>query len=230
MVANVAKASPALAAGVAKEGPATELICIGPGHPAFPPGLAAAGIELAHQVLQALGNADVLKGEKVALFCSTRCPGDLILKAYDLAKKLRDDGATVISGFHSPVEKECLRILLRGKQPIIICPARSLAILRLPTEWKRPLEGGRLLLLSPFGTRHRRVTADLAKRRNEFVAAIADKVCFIHVSAGGELDALRECVRQEGKVCVEIDSAAGLRSDERQESRGRLGNDPVWNP
>jgi predicted Rossmann fold nucleotide-binding protein DprA/Smf involved in DNA uptake len=80
----------------------------------------------------------VLKGEKVALFCSARCPGDLILKAYDLAKKLRDDGVTVISGFHSPIEKECLRILLRGKQPLIICPARSLANLRVPTEWKRP--------------------------------------------------------------------------------------------
>jgi predicted Rossmann fold nucleotide-binding protein DprA/Smf involved in DNA uptake len=115
-----------------------ELVIIKPDDPAYPPGLAAAGIGLAQQTLQALGNADVLKGEKVALFCSARCPGDLILKAYDLAKKLRDDGVTVISGFHSPIEKECLRILLRGKQPLIICPARSLANLRVPTEWKRP--------------------------------------------------------------------------------------------
>jgi predicted Rossmann fold nucleotide-binding protein DprA/Smf involved in DNA uptake len=115
-----------------------ELVIIKPDDPAYPPGLAAAGIGLAQQTLQALGNADVLKGEKVALFCSARCPGDLILKAYDLAKKLRDDGVTVISGFHSPIEKECLRILLRGKQPLIICPARCLANLRVPTEWKRP--------------------------------------------------------------------------------------------
>jgi predicted Rossmann fold nucleotide-binding protein DprA/Smf involved in DNA uptake len=181
-----------------------EQTTIKPDDPSYPPGLAAAGIGLAQQTLQAWGNADVLKGEKVALLCSVRCPGDLILRAYDFAKKLRDDGVTVISGFHSPVEKECLIILLRGKQPIIICPARSLANLRVPGEWKRPLEGGRLLLLSPFSAKHRRVTADLAKRRNEFVAAIADKVCFIHVSAGGELEALRDQVRRDGKTTVDV--------------------------
>ncbi len=152
----------------------------------------------------AAGDEDLLRQEKLALFCSTRCPGDLILKAYDLAKKLRDEGVTVISGFHSPVEKECLRILLRGTQPVIICPACSLAGLRLPADWKRPLEEGRLLLLSPFESRQQRATADLAKRRNEFVAAIADRVCFIHVSPGGELEALRSLVRQHAKTVVEI--------------------------
>jgi predicted Rossmann fold nucleotide-binding protein DprA/Smf involved in DNA uptake len=182
-----------------------QLTTIKPDDPGYPPGMTAAGIGLAQQTLQAWGNADVLKGENVALFCSARCPGDLILKAYDLAKKLRDDGVTVISGFHSPVEKECLRILLRGKQPIIICPARSLTNLRVPGDWKRPLESGRLLLLSPFSAKHRRVTADLAKRRNEVVAAIADRVCFIHVSPGGELEALREQVRQRGKTLVDAD-------------------------
>ena len=162
----------------------------------------------------------LLRGDKLGLFCSTRCPGDLILKAYDLAKKLRDDGVTVISGFHSPVEKECLRILLRGRQPIIICPGRSLANLRVPGEWKRPLESGRLLLLSPFGAKHRRVTANLARRRNEFVAAIADKLCFIHVSAGGELEALRDRVRQSGKALIEADGGVGLGVDEADPPHG----------
>lgn len=168
--------------------------------------------EAAPKCLSAAGNPDILSGSaKLALFCSTRCPGDLILKAYDLAKKLRDDGETVISGFHSPVEKECLRILLRGNQPVIICPARSLTNLRVPGAWKPPLESGRLLLLSPFSAKHHRVTADLAKRRNEFVAAIADRVCFIHVSPGGELEALRDLVRQRGKPIVEADGDTAMK-------------------
>ena len=150
-----------------------------------------------------LGNREILSNQKLALFCSTRCPGDLILKAYDLAQQLRDQGVTVISGFHSPVEKECLRILLRGSQPVIICPARSTASLRLPAEWKRPLENGRLLLLSPFEAKHHRATAELARRRNEFVATVADKVCFIHVSPGGELEALRGLLCESGKRIVE---------------------------
>jgi hypothetical protein len=83
------------------------------------------------------------------------------------------------------VEKECLRILLCGPQPIIICPARSLENLRLPADWKAPLAGGRLLILSCFPAAQRRATADLAARRNELVAALADDVWFAHIAPGG---------------------------------------------
>src|SRR3974377_1055232 len=74
--------------------------------------------------LSALGNLDLLQLPKTALFCSAKCPGSAILAAYDQAASWRDSGRCVISGFHSPIEKECLRILLRGSQPIIICPGR----------------------------------------------------------------------------------------------------------
>ena len=66
-----------------------------------------------------LGNFDILQQKPLGLFCSVKCPGNLILKTYDLARELRDKGVPVISGFHSPMEKECLSLLLRGKQPII---------------------------------------------------------------------------------------------------------------
>src|SRR3990172_12303618 len=104
--------------------------------------------EHAPRTLTALGNPASLSQPKTALFCSIRCPGDAILGAYDAARKLRDQGVTVVSGFHSSVEKECLRILLRGKQPIIICPARGLNGMRIPREWRTGMETGQLLLLS----------------------------------------------------------------------------------
>ena len=63
-----------------------------------------------HDPVYMLGNQELLQAQKLALFCSRKCPGNLILKAYDLARSLRDAGTTVISGFHTPVEKECLRI------------------------------------------------------------------------------------------------------------------------
>ena len=88
------------------------------------------------------------------------------------------------------VEKECLRILLRGSQPIIICPARSLENFRLSPDWKEPLAQNRLLLLSCFPARHRRVTTALAARRNELVAALADEVWFAHITPGGQMERL----------------------------------------
>ena len=57
-------------------------------------------------ILTTLGNRDLLALPKTALFCSARCPGHVILTAYDQAAKWRDAGRCVISGFHSPVEKE----------------------------------------------------------------------------------------------------------------------------
>ncbi len=135
------------------------------------------------------GNLDLLALPKTALFCSARCPGKVILTAYDQAAKWRDAGRCVISGFHSPVEKECLQILLRGPQPIIICPARSLPQ-RVPPDWKKPLAVGRLLILSCFSESERRVTANLAARRNEFVAALADEVWLAHITPGGQMERL----------------------------------------
>jgi predicted Rossmann fold nucleotide-binding protein DprA/Smf involved in DNA uptake len=143
--------------------------------------------------LTALGNRDLLALPKTALFCSSRCPGKVILTTYDQATKWRDGGRCVISGFHSPVEKECLQILLRGSQPIIICPARSLPR-RVPPQWKTPLTSGRLLVLSAFTATTNRVTAELACRRNEFVAALADEVWFAHIAPGGELERLSKRV------------------------------------
>ena len=57
-------------------------------------------------------------------------------------KELRVSDITVISGFHSPMERECLNILLRGKQSVIICPARSIEGMRIKSEYKKPLEEG----------------------------------------------------------------------------------------
>jgi len=139
--------------------------------------------------LTAVGNLDLLSRPMTALFCSARCPGRVILAAYDQAAQWRDAERCVISGFHSPVEKECLRILLRGSQPIIICPARSLPQ-RAPSEWTKPLAAGRLLILSAFPAAATRVTAELAARRNEFVAALADEVHIVHATPGGRLAGL----------------------------------------
>jgi hypothetical protein len=63
--------------------------------------------------ITAIGNLDILSHNSTSLFCSTKYPGDLIVKTYDIAQILRDAGMTVISGFHSPMERECLSILLR---------------------------------------------------------------------------------------------------------------------
>ena len=57
--------------------------------------------------ITAVGDLEVLQSKMVALFCSVRCPGKLILATHDLCHELRNKGMTVVGGFHSRVEREC---------------------------------------------------------------------------------------------------------------------------
>ncbi len=141
--------------------------------------------------LTTFGNINLLMLHKTGLFCSARCPGRVILPAYDQAALWRDDGRCIISGFHSPVEQECMRILLRGTQPIILCPARAM-LQRIPAVWRPPLAEGRLLILSRFSAKETRITAALATRRNEFVAALSEEAWFAHITPGGQSERLTE--------------------------------------
>lgn len=153
--------------------------------------------------LWVIGSIELINTPKTAFFCSNRCPGDAILKAMDQAQKWRDQGRCIISGFHSPIEKECLQILLRGRQPIIICPARSIDTMRIPKDWKAAIEEERLLALSLFPVAERRMTAALAERRNQMVVALADEVYFTHISPGGRIYQLSRQFKEWGVPIAE---------------------------
>lgn len=152
----------------------------------------------------AVGNTDILYRKKLALFCSVKCPGNIIVQTYDAIKALRDAGIIVIGGFHSPMEKECLNILLRGPQPVIICPARSIAGMRIKPEHKKPLEEGRLLFLSPFSERDKRISAKRADVRNHFVASAADALFIAHAAPGGKTEQFCYEITKQGKVVFTI--------------------------
>jgi len=192
---------------------------ISPHDALYPPALRTYLGDRTPTTLTARGNLDILLGRgtarrapTLALFCSVQCSSAIILQTYELAYALRDAGVTVISGFHSPMEKECLNILLGGTQPVIICPARSIERLRLPADWKAALVQGRLLLLSSFAEKQRRATTSRAQTRNEIVAALADVLLTAHAVSGGKTERFCRDVLAWGKplLALECDENAGL--------------------
>lgn len=165
--------------------------------------------------LEILGCPRIADAKRLALFCSRKCPGSLIIQTHDLAHALREAAITVIGGFHSSVELECLNVLHKGRQPLIVCPARSLDSIRVPTPWRVAIDQGRLLLLSPFPKRQRRATADLAQKRNEFVAALADAVFIAYAAPGSATERLcRKALAWDKRVfsfnCRESESVIRL--------------------
>jgi len=153
-----------------------------------------------------LGDASLLQASLLAFFCSVRCPGALVLQAYDMARGLREAGVAVVGGFHTPMERDCLDILLRGEQPVVICPARGLERMRLSGAQRAALREGRLLLVSPFEAGVRRATAETAAQRNRLVVALARAVFVAHAASGGKTESLCRDALAWGKPVFALDS------------------------
>ena len=136
------------------------------------------------------GNAALLAGQPIAFFCSQSCPGDIILRAQDWANARGPDDAPVISGFHTPVERDVLRILLRGGAPVIQVLARALDGARLPAALRSAEKAGRALIVSPFAATVRQTTARTADQRNRHILTLCHIVLIAHASPGGKTEAL----------------------------------------
>lgn len=163
----------------------------------------------APESLSVLGPVDGLSLPMTAFLCSKETPGSTILRAFDQAAAWRDAGTCVVSGFHSPMEQECLEILLRGKQPVIWMLARALTRPRLSASQRKAFEDGRLTIVSAFGEGETRTTADLAQKRNRFAAAMSEEVCFAHIRAGGSLEALFKELAAWGVPAFILDQVEG---------------------
>jgi hypothetical protein len=71
-------------------------------------------------------------------------------------------------------------------------------LLRLPAQWAITVASGRMLILSAFAATANRVTAELAARRNDFVAALADEIFIAHITIGGQLEQFAKRLRAQG--------------------------------
>jgi len=139
--------------------------------------------------MEYFGNKDLLKQSKTAFLCSRSIPASAVLKCYDWAIAQREEGNCIISGFHSQLEKDVLHYLLKGKQPIIIALARGLKE-KVEPKLIKPLEQGRILIISPFDKTVKRVTEQTAEIRNKMMIELADSITIGYTSEGGKLEDL----------------------------------------
>ncbi len=165
------------------------------------------------EVIWARGNLDLLsnksdasKEDLWALFCSSKCPAEIILKTHDLVQEFKAEGVSTIGGFHSPVEQECLRVLLRGSQPILLCPARSIENMQLKSGWRKAYFDRRLLILSIFC--EKRISAERAYKRNHFVAALASKVLIAHAAEDSKTLEFTQTILKWGKPVFTFNSSS----------------------
>lgn len=155
--------------------------------------------------ISVIGNLNLLQTKTLAFFCSVKCPSSLNLQTYNLAlTTLHNTGITVISGFHSSVERKCLSLFLQGTQPVILCSARGLEEIQLPTESKQAIKDWLLLLKRRKQRIHRAIT-NLARMRNRFVAVLAETIFITHVATSSKTEALARQILAWNKPLLTLD-------------------------
>jgi len=138
--------------------------------------------------MHSLGNLELLQLHKVAFLCSRTCPEAAALTTRKWADGQREKGACVISGYHSPIERDVLGRLLMGTQPVIIALAKGLR--KLVPELNAHLAVGRLLIITRYADSVSHPCEAKCFQRNRMMMDLADEIVIGYASPGGNLERL----------------------------------------
>ena len=123
-----------------------------------------------------LGNKELLMMKKIGFLASRKISTLSILPTLDWAMQVcKQKGITIVSGFHSKMERDVLKILLQGECGIIVVLARGM-YRKLPKQYEVAMSQNRLLIISYEKESVTRVSEATAHKRNNYVREIADEM------------------------------------------------------
>ena len=123
-----------------------------------------------------LGNKELLKKRKVGFLASRKISTLSVLPTLDWAMQMsKHEEVAIISGFHSRMERDVLKILLQGKCGIIVVLARGI-YRKIPLLYEEAVKANRILFLSYEKDTITRVSEVSAHKRNKHVMDLADEV------------------------------------------------------
>jgi hypothetical protein len=104
---------------------------------------------------------------------------------------------SVISGFHSPLERSVLEVLLTAHGRAVIGLARDVREAKLPSAWREAASKDEIAIVS-VNEGAQRLTQDLARLRNDWVAKLSGTIMIAHAQSGGQLELDATRWRSEG--------------------------------
>lgn len=147
-----------------------------------------------------MGQSAILNGKLLGIISARKIDSDLALKTSQLLKQLAFlEDVSFISGWHSPLEEEALRILLVQPAPIIFCVPKSLYKFVPSAEVKNRISQGRALLLSHCSPKAKRITRDASVRRNQLVVSLAMAMLVLSAPEGSASLRLARTALSKGK-------------------------------
>ncbi|WP_157817914.1 DNA-processing protein DprA [Candidatus Thiodictyon syntrophicum] len=140
--------------------------------------------------LHAVGNPALLAGPLLGLLASRDCPGRILLDTLELVPPWVRDGRVILSGFHSPLEQQVLRSVLRRNGCVVKILARGMQEYHPPEQERAPLTNGTLLVVTAYPDRVRRTTRETALARNRLVLALASELLTPYIAPESGLASL----------------------------------------
>ena len=122
------------------------------------------------------GNKALLNVQKVGFLASRKISTLSVLPALDWAMQVsKQRDIAIVSGFHSLMERNVLKLLLQGQCGIIIVLARGM-YRKLPKQYEEAMNQNRLLIISYEKETITRVSETTTHNRNERVRELADEM------------------------------------------------------
>ncbi len=123
-----------------------------------------------------LGNKALLNMQKVGFLASRKISTLSVLPTLDWAMQVcKQRDIAIVSGFHSLMERNVLKLLLQGQCGIIIVLARGM-YRKLPKQYEEAMNQNRLLIISYEKDSVTRVSEESAHKRNHHVEQLANEM------------------------------------------------------
>ena len=137
-----------------------------------------------------VGNTELIDLPLLALIASRECPGDVFLETLERVPQWVQAGRVIVSGFHSPLEQQVLRSVLRRKGQVVKVLARGMLDYQPEPEEAESMAAGRMLVITACPPTVTRISRATALVRNRLVLAVATDYVVPHMADGSPLASL----------------------------------------
>ncbi len=153
------------------------------------------------------GEPRILNNRLLGIIAARDADRGLAAKSAELLRQLASSkDASFIGGWHSPLEKEALRILSGDSAQIVLCVAKSLQRFIPSADIENRLKQGRALLLTHCSPKAKRISREASLRRNQLIMALASAVLVLSAPEGSSSLELAKAALNCGKPVLTLEN------------------------
>ena len=153
--------------------------------------------------LWAFGCTQILQGRLLGIISARAVDAELASQSARIVRQTASlSEVSFVSGWHSRLEQEALRVVLERNAALVFCVSKALDRFKPGGALESHLAAGKALLLTHCSPRAKRITREASLRRNELVLALARAVLVLSAPPASSSLQLARSALHAGKVVL----------------------------